>query len=46
MSADERYRSYLQVLDRQAVSALPARATGHASDPLTRAFAAAGNRMS
>ncbi len=43
MSADERYRSYLQVLDRQAVAALLTEPRGQASDPLTRAFAAAGN---
>jgi asparagine synthase (glutamine-hydrolysing) len=44
MTADERYRSYLQVLDRQARCGPAARSgEGGAADPLTRAFAAAGN---
>ncbi|HNO14119.1 MAG TPA: asparagine synthase (glutamine-hydrolyzing) [Accumulibacter sp.] len=43
MTADERYRSYLQVLDRQAVAALLIEPGGAASDSLARAFAAAGN---
>ncbi len=49
-TADERYRSALQVLDRQAVAALLLEPSIAASDPLTRAFAVAGredelNRM-
>ncbi|HNF92648.1 MAG TPA: asparagine synthase (glutamine-hydrolyzing), partial [Accumulibacter sp.] len=43
MTADERYRSYLQVLDRQAVAALLIEPGGSASDSLARAFAAAGH---
>ncbi|WP_300316902.1 asparagine synthase (glutamine-hydrolyzing) [Accumulibacter sp.] len=43
MSADERYRSYLQVLDRRSVAALLLEPLASASDPLSRAFAAAGN---
>lgn len=50
MTADERYRSALQVLDRQAVAALLLEPSTAVSDPLARAFAAAGredelNRM-
>ncbi len=43
MTADERYRSYLQVLDRQAVAALLIEPVGAEADALTRAFAGAGN---
>jgi len=44
MSFDERYRSYLQVLSRRHVSALLLdESAASASDPLARAFAAAGN---
>lgn len=43
MTADERYRSYLQVLDRRAVAALLIEPGGAGADPLERAFAAAGN---
>ncbi|MEF8717659.1 MAG: asparagine synthase-related protein [Candidatus Accumulibacter necessarius] len=43
MTADERYRSYLQVLDRQAVAALLIEPGKAGPDPLERAFAAAGN---
>jgi asparagine synthase (glutamine-hydrolysing) len=43
MTADERYRSYLQVLDREAVAALLIEPGTAAPDPLERAFAAAGN---
>jgi len=43
MTADERYRSYLQVLDRQGVAALLLEPGAVATDPLARAFAAAGN---
>jgi asparagine synthase (glutamine-hydrolysing) len=43
MSADERYRSYLQVLDRHTVNSL-LMASGEAKpDPLARAFADAGS---
>ncbi len=43
MNADERYRSYLQVLDRETVSALLMHPDATRSDPLGLAFAAAGN---
>ncbi|MEF8698931.1 MAG: asparagine synthase (glutamine-hydrolyzing) [Candidatus Accumulibacter sp. UW26] len=43
MTSDERYRSYLQVLDRQAVATLLLEPGGMTADPLTRAFASAGN---
>lgn len=42
LSADERYRHYLQVLDRDTVAALTRGATG-SSDALAAAFAAAGS---
>lgn len=50
MGADDRYRSYLQVLDRANVAELLHDADGAAADPLTAAFAGAGreddlNRM-
>ncbi len=50
MSADERYRSYVQVLDREAVSALLLEPATNLDDPLARAFGSAGgddelNRM-
>ena len=44
MTADERYRSYLQVLDRQTVSALLMRPDAGHSDPLSLAFAEAGDQ--
>ena len=43
MNADDRYRSYLQVLDREAVSALLMHPDAAQSTPLDLAFAAAGN---
>lgn len=43
MAPDERYRSYLQVLGRPAVANLLIEPAGVGPDPLTRAFAAAGN---
>ena len=43
MTADERYRSYLQVLDRQGVADLLLDPPAGASDSLSLAFAAAGN---
>ncbi len=50
MAADDRYRSYLQVLDRDAVAALLMRPGGATADPMDRAFLGAGehdalNRM-
>jgi asparagine synthase (glutamine-hydrolysing) len=50
MTADNRYRSYLQVLDRETVSALLMQPGAAQTDPLDLAFAAAGtedalNRM-
>jgi len=42
LSPDERYRAYLQVLDRETVSALTRGATG-SSDALAAAFAGAGD---
>jgi len=50
MSDDERYRSYLQVLDRASVAALMLHPQVAAADPLTLAFSGAGaqdelNRM-
>ena len=50
MTADDRYRSYLQVLDRKTVSALLMQPDATQTDPLDLAFAAAGtedalNRM-
>ncbi len=44
MSADERYRSYLQVLDRDIVSALLLQPEAAGVDPLLQAFASAGNK--
>jgi asparagine synthase (glutamine-hydrolysing) len=44
MSADERYRSYLQVLDRDTVSALLLQPEAAGVDPLLQAFAGAGNK--
>ncbi len=50
MSADDRYRSYLQVLDRETVSSLLLQESAQGADPLAVAFAKAGrmddmNRM-
>jgi len=50
LSPDERYRSYLQVLDRQTISSLLLQTDTHQADPLMLAFAQAGteddlNRM-
>lgn len=44
MSADERYRSYLQVLDRDTVAALLLQPAAAGADPLARAFAGAGSQ--
>jgi len=44
MTADERYRSYLQVLDRHMVSSLLLQPEAAGPDPLTQAFANAGDR--
>ena len=44
LSDDERYRSYLQVLDRQTVAALMLQAVTSDPDPLTLAFAGAGSQ--
>jgi len=41
LPADDRYRSYLQVLDRQTVAALLVRPEVAAQDPLAQAFAGA-----
>lgn len=46
MGADERYRSYLQVLDREAVSALLMQPDAAQTDPLELAFAGAGHEDS
>jgi asparagine synthase (glutamine-hydrolysing) len=43
MPADDRYRSYLQVLDRQTVAALMVRPDSARQDPLSAAFASADN---
>jgi asparagine synthase (glutamine-hydrolysing) len=43
MPADDRYRSYLQVLDRQTVSTLLMQPDAAQADPLALAFADAGN---
>ncbi|MBK5207301.1 MAG: asparagine synthase (glutamine-hydrolyzing), partial [Polaromonas sp.] len=43
MTADDRYRSYLKVLDRETVSALLMQPAAAQPDPLGLAFAAAGN---
>ncbi|MES2946902.1 MAG: asparagine synthase (glutamine-hydrolyzing) [Pseudomonadota bacterium] len=44
MAPDARYRSYLQVLDRSAVSELLLRPSQHGEDALDAAFARAGNQ--
>ncbi len=44
LSADERYRSYLQVMDRQAISALFMYPDAGQSDPLGDAFGQASNQ--
>jgi asparagine synthase (glutamine-hydrolysing) len=44
MKADERYRSYLQVLDRETVSALLMQPDAAQNDPLDVAFAGAGTQ--
>lgn len=44
MTADERYRSYLQVLDRETVGALMLHPDTAGVDPLLHAFATAGDR--
>ena len=44
MSADERYRSYLQVLDRETVAALLLQPAPAGADPLAQAFAGAGHQ--
>lgn len=46
MTADNRYRSYLQVLDREAVSALLMQPDAAQTDPLELAFAGAGHEDS
>ena len=43
MSADDRYRSYLQVLDRETVAALMLRPDAGNADPLKHAFANANS---
>jgi asparagine synthase (glutamine-hydrolysing) len=43
MTADDRYRSYLQVLDRETIAALLMQPDTDQTDPLDKAFAAAGN---
>ncbi|MHB1200801.1 MAG: asparagine synthase (glutamine-hydrolyzing) [Polaromonas sp.] len=43
MTADDRYHSYLQVLDRETVSALLMQPDAAQTDPLGLAFAAAGH---
>jgi asparagine synthase (glutamine-hydrolysing) len=43
MTADDRYRSYLQVLDREAVASLLMQPDIKGLDPLASAFASAGN---
>ena len=43
MSADERYRSYLQVIGRETVRDLLLEPVAGADDPLARAFAGAGH---
>ena len=43
LTADDRYRSYLQVLDRETVSALLMQPDAAQSDPLGLAFGAAGH---
>jgi len=44
MNADDRYRSYLQVLDRETVSALMMQPDAGQADPLGLAFAGAGTQ--
>lgn len=44
MNADDRYRSYLQVLDRETVSALLMQPDAAQNDPLDVAFAGAGTQ--
>ena len=44
MNADDRYRSYLQVLDRQTVAELLMQPDAGRSDPLGLAFAGAGDQ--
>ncbi len=44
LSDDERYRSYLQVLNRQTVASLMLQPVASAADPLTLAFAGAGSQ--
>ena len=44
LSDDERYRSYLQVLDRETVASLMLQAAASDPDPLTLAFAGAGSQ--
>ena len=44
LSDDERYRSYLQILDRESVGALMLQPDAQGADPLTRAFANAGSQ--
>lgn len=44
MTADDRYRHYLQVLDRETISALVMRPDAAQTDPLGLAFAAAGDK--
>lgn len=46
MGADDRYRSYLQVLDRKTVSALLMQPDAAQTDPLELAFAGAGHEDS
>ena len=43
MACDDRYRSYLQVMDRETVAALLMRSDGEPPDALARAFAVAGH---
>ena len=43
LSPDDRYRSYLQVLDRETVTALMMHPDSNAADPLAEAFAMAGS---
>lgn len=44
MHTDDRYRSYLQVLDRASVSTLLLHPNSHTSDPLGAAFSNAGHQ--
>lgn len=43
MNADDRYRSYLQVLDRETIAALLMRPDGAQNNPLDMAFSGASN---